>query len=89
MTEVHAGNDLICKKIDDVLRLCEEMDDKLDTHGERLAALDERTKQHEKRMDRMSQDARNKGGVAGTVAGSVASGVVAVILNFLGFGRGS
>lgn len=58
--------------------------DKLEEQGMCLARMDERTAQHEKRMDRAEKRAAASGSIAGTLSGSI----VAVILSKLGLGGG-
>lgn len=41
-------------------------------HGETLARIDERTKQHEKRMDRLDKKAAGLGAVTGMLGGALA-----------------
>lgn len=47
--------------------------DELNDHGECLARIDERTKQHEKRMDRADRRATGLGAFAGLLAGFFAA----------------
>lgn len=70
---------------------CDHCSEKLDRiiakteeNGKTIAAIDERTKQHEKRMDRIQAGARNRGGAAGAVVG----GLVSAVLHYLGVGSG-
>jgi hypothetical protein len=55
---------------------------KVDEHGERLAAIDERTKQHEGRMDRIQEAATKRGAGAGGISGA-ASAVAIAVLNYI------
>lgn len=48
----------------------ERVDDKLDRVGEQVAAIDERTRQHEARMDRADRRAAGWGAIGGLLAGA-------------------
>lgn len=59
------------EKIDRILTACEKLEDGQKAQGETLAKLDERSQQHEKRMDRADKRAASIGGVTGTVGSAI------------------
>ena len=62
-------------KVDKLIRLFEAHDSRLDKVAETCARIDERTRQHEKRMDR----ADTRAGIAGgTVGGGIALIIAAI-----------
>lgn len=61
------------EKIDALFKLLlDDIRGHLQKHGETLARIDERTKLHEKRMDRMDKRAAGLGAVTGAVGGALA-----------------
>lgn len=63
------------EKLDLLLEQGKEVRRKLNELGESVAKIDERTEQHEKRMDRMDR----KAGVTGSIAGGGAAAVLAAL----------
>lgn len=55
-----------------------EQERKLDDVREHVSAIDERTKQHEKRMDRMHRDAQKGGAGMGALVSLLFNGVAAL-----------
>ena len=66
----------------------EEIRDLVKSQGEVLARLDERTLQHEKRMDRAEARAARQGGIWGSVGGFFGAFAAALVYLFTGQWKG-
>lgn len=67
-----AGEDQTTECLTRIADRLDSIDDRLGTHGRTLAVLDERSQQHEKRMNR----ADTRGGVIGASAGGILATVI-------------
>lgn len=63
------------------------MRDRLDKQGETLARIDERTHEHEKRLDRAEARARTSGAVTGGALGALVAAVAAAAKYVFGGGQ--
>ena len=70
-----AGEDQTTECLTRIADRLDSIDDRLTSHGVTLAVLDERTKQHEKRMNRADRRSGTVGATAGGLAGTLVIGI--------------